>query len=755
MTLVWYATGLPSVAYLQENYQPSLITKVYADNGQVMGQFYVERRMVTPYDKIPRHVIDAVIAVEDTRFFEHPGLDILGIVRAAWTNFRRGGRFQGASTITQQLARSLFLTPERTIQRKIRELILALKMEFFLEKKHILEMYLNQIYFGRGAYGVGTAASAYFGKELAELNLAESAFLAGLPKAPSVYSPDKNLDRSMKRQQHVLARMAQAGFITKTRATKAAAIKLAFQRQTLEHIAPYFLEDVRQHLVNAYGVAMVYKGGLQVSTTLNIPMQRLAEQAIWKGLRELDKRQGWRGPLRHEAPPATRLNDPPATLPESGEIFEGTVVGVSTKEATVVVQDVLGTIALKDMRWANIRSAEDASATGTTVMPLKSAAQILRPGDVIEVSLKSQARSGVRFRLDQTPIVEGALIAIDPRNGAIRAMVGGYKFERSQFNRAVMAVRQPGSAFKPMIYATAISQGMTPASRILDAPVVYNDTKTGKFWKPENYEKRFFGLITLQDALIHSRNAATVRLLDQTGIHKVIDFSRSLGIQSPLSADLALALGASGVTLQEITSAYGVFGNNGLALTPYTTATIKDSDGQILESHLFEPRQAMTRETAYLVTHMLMDVIQHGTGRGARSIGHALAGKTGTTNSYRDAWFVGYAPHLVTGVWVGFDSTKTLGMMEHGSRAALPIWKDFMAGALNMLPSRTFPVPEGIQFATIDHQTGAVAGKPTPNSTTEVFAEDTIPQHPAQVTADPLDFYEYELEQSEWDVTIQ
>ncbi len=742
MVLAWHAAGLPSIAHLQENYQPSLITKVYADNGQVIGQFYVERRILTPLDEIPRHLINAVIAVEDARFFDHPGLDVWGIFRAAWANLKRGGRFQGASTITQQLARSLFLTPERTFRRKMRELILALKMELILTKKQILEMYLNQIYFGHGAYGVGTAASTYFNKALAKLNLPESAFLAGLPKAPNTYSPYNNYDLSKKRQKHVLERMAQAGFITKTLADAATETPLFFQRRSLEHIAPYFLEDVRQRLVEDYGATMAYKGGLQVLTTLNIAAQRLGEEAIRKGLHALDKRQGWRGPLRHEEPPAARPQDPPARFPEFGKIFEGMVVEVSDREATVIAQNVLGTVALNDMRWAKRQVTAGASVTEATVIPLTSATQLVSPGDVIEVSLKSTRNYKVRFRLDQSPVVEGALIAIDPRNGAIRAMVGGYNFERSQFNRAVLAVRQPGSAFKPMIYATALTQGMTPSSRLLDAPVVYTDEETGNSWKPENYEKRFFGPMTLREALRHSRNAATVRLLDQTGIREVIAFSRALGIQSPLSEDLTLALGSSGVTLQELTSAYGIFGNNGLALAPYTVSTIEDPDGRILEQHLFEPRQAVSRETAYLMTHMLMDVIQHGTGRRARSIGYPLAGKTGTTNSYRDAWFVGYAPHLVTGVWVGFDSMDMLGKVETGARAALPIWKEFMTEALKTLPPRTFTIPEGIQFAEIDPTTGAMVGKPTRRSVTEVFAADTIPQHPVPGTADPWDFYE-------------
>ncbi len=742
MAVTWYAaTGLPSLVRLQD-YQPSLITKVSADSGQVIGQFYVERRILTPIRDVPQHLINAVIAVEDTRFFDHPGLDVWGIFRAAWTNLKRGGKFEGASTITQQLARSLFLTPERTFRRKMRELILALKMELVLTKEQILEMYLNQIYFGHGAYGVGTAAVTYFDKGLTELNLPESAFLAGLPKAPSTYSPYKNDGVSKKRQEHVLKRMAQSGFLTKALAKAAIEAPLSFKRQSFKRVAPYFLENVRQRLVNAYGETMTYKGGLQVLTTLNIPMQRRAEEAIRKGLRGLDKRQGWRGPLRHEDPPATLPEHSPETFPEFGEIMEGMVVNVSEEEATVLAHDVLGIIALKDMRWAKRRLTEGTAVTEASVIPVTSARELVRPGDVIEVSLKSIRNKRVRFRLDQTPLVEGALLAIDPRNGAVRAMVGGYNFERNQFNRALRAIRQPGSAFKPIIYATAIKQGMTPSTLVLDAPVVYRQEGKRKTWKPENYEKRFFGPITLREALRHSRNAATVRLLDIIGVREVINFSRSLGIQSPLSTDLSLALGSSGITLQELTAAYGVFGNHGLALQPYTISMIQDPAGRTLDQHLFEPRQVVSKETAYLITHMLIDVIQNGTGKRARSIGRPLAGKTGTTNSYRDAWFVGYAPNLVAGVWVGFDSMGTLGKVESGARAALPIWKQFMAKTLNALPVQTFVPPEGIQVAEVDPATGALVGEPTTHSTTEVFAKGTLPQHPVAGTPDPLDFYE-------------
>lgn len=740
--MAWHmATGLPSLGGLRD-YQPSLITRIEADNRQVIGQFYVERRVLTPLQDVPQHLIDAVIAVEDARFYEHPGLDVWSILRAAWTNFKRGGKVEGASTITQQLARSLFLTPERTFQRKIRELFLALKMEFILTKKQILEMYLNQAYFGHGAYGVGTASLTYFGKALSDLELPESAFLAGLLKAPNTYSPYKHYDLAKKRQEHVLGRMVQAGFLMEPLARKASETPLTFTRQAIERVAPYFLEDVRQHLVNEYGETMAYKGGLRVSTTLNIDMQHRAEEAIRRGLRALDKRQGWRGPLRQEELPVALPEGQPTTLPVVGEIVEGLVLKVSQEEVTILAQDWVGTISLPDLLWAKRRLSKGASVTEADVTPIVSARQLVQPGDVIEVSLKSTRNDTIRFRLDQTPLVEGALIAIDPRTGAIRAMVGGYNFERSQFNRALLAFRQPGSAFKPIIYATAIDQGLTPATLILDAPVVFEEDEPGKTWKPENYEKRFFGPITLREALRHSRNAATVRLLEQIGVTRVIDFSRSLGIRSPLSPDLSLALGSSSMTLEELTATYGVFANQGLALEPYTISLIKDQHDHILEHHVFEPRQVISKQTAYLTTHMLMDVIQSGTGKRARSIGRPLAGKTGTTNSYRDAWFVGYAPNLATGVWVGFDSVETLGKLESGAHAALPIWKDFMAKALKLLPVRTFSVPNGIQFVEIDLKTGAVVDKPSKGTTTEVFAASTIPQRPILPPADPLNFYE-------------
>ncbi|MGE0473095.1 MAG: penicillin-binding protein 1A [Nitrospirales bacterium] len=749
--ILWIATrDLPTFESFQD-YHPSLVSRVYADNGEIIGQFFIERRLYTPIDQIPQALTQAVIATEDSRFFEHPGLDIVGIGRAAWTNFKKGGRFQGASTITQQLARALFLTPERTYQRKIKELILAIKMEWVLTKDQILEMYLNQIYFGHGAYGVGAASQTYFDKHVSRLTLPEAAFLAGLPKAPNTYSPYRNPELAKARKELVLQRMVESNFISDQESQTAKDFTLTFRQQSLEPIASYFLEEVRQHLVERYGESLVYKGGLQVYTTLNIPMQKFAEQAVQKGLRELDKRQGWRGPVGHVQ--MTKNFVPPDDFPELhnphsafiNNLYRALVTKVTTKEVSLLIGNTYkGTIALEDMTWARRRLDKSNDVSNATVKEAATPPQLFKVGDIIEVAPKKGNLESGQFVLEQTPIVEGALTAIDPRTGAILAMVGGYDYNRSQFNRAVIARRQPGSAFKPLIYAAALQQGLTPATLILDAPVVYEDEDLDRVWKPENYEKRFFGTISLREALKHSRNAATVRLLEQIGVSEVVNLSTTLGVQSPMSQDLSLALGSSSVTLQEITSAYGVFGNQGLWLPPYLITHVQNLTGEILEQHFFEPRQAMKPENAYLITNMLMDVIQSGTGRLAKSIGRPLAGKTGTTNSYNDAWFVGYSPNLATGVWVGFDDVRTLGRLESGAHAALPIWTDFVDKALRNLPVMTFPIPEGVQFAQVDPQTGELPSKTSRLITTEVFRKGTEPEKAARKKSNPMEFFEFD-----------
>ena len=734
-----------------QDYQPSLVSRVYADNGEMIGQFFIERRLYTPIDQIPKSLIDAVIATEDTRFLEHPGLDVIGIARAAWTNLRKGGRFQGASTITQQLARALFLTRERTYQRKIKELVLAIKMEWVLTKDQILEMYLNQIYFGHGAYGVAAASLTYFDKSVTDLTLPEAAFIAGLPKAPNTYSHYRNPELAKSRKEHVLNRMVEAEFLSPEEMEVAKETPLNYRHQSIEPIGSYFLEEVRQHLVERYGESLVYKGGLQVYTTLNIETQKLAEQAVRTGLRQLDKRQGWRGPVGHVeyskdfTPPedVPELNDPQKA--ERYGLYRALVTKVRKKSADILIGNTYkGTIAFEDMEWAQRQLKEKLDVSTSVKHQFTSARKLLKVGDIIEVAPKKGTIESGKFVLEQTPLVEGSLLALDPRTGAVQAMVGGYNFSRSQFNRAVVARRQPGSAFKPLIFATALKQGLTPATLILDAPVVYEDEDLDRVWKPENYEKRFYGTISLREALRHSRNAATVRLLEQIGVPEVITVASALGIQSPLSQDLSLALGSSSITLQELTSAYGVFANQGMWLKPYQITLVKDLQGEILEQHLFEPQQAMTPENAYLTTNMMMDVIQSGTGRRAKKIGRPLAGKTGTTNGYNDAWFVGFAPNLATGVWVGFDSVRTLGRVESGAHAALPIWTDFMAKALRDLPVMTFTIPEGIQFAQVDTTTGALPSKSSRNISTEVFRKGTEPNKAPPPKANPMDFFEFD-----------
>jgi penicillin-binding protein 1A len=741
--LLWhFSKDLPPLEQLG-TYQPSLVTQVYSSDQQLIGQFFIERRILTPVADIPERLRRAVIAVEDVRFFEHPGLDYIGMLRAAWTNLRRGGKVEGASTITQQLARSLFLSSERTFDRKVRELILAYKMELVLTKEQILELYLNQIYFGQGAYGVASAAQTYFGKDLSALTIGESAFLAGLPKSPNHYSPFKAYDRAKKRQEHVLSRMEEAKFLTAAEREQAAAEILSFRRPGVEQAAPYFVEHVRQLLVAKYGEAMVYKGGLKVVTTLNMEMQKHAEAAFGAGLRELDKRQGWRGPLRVVDVTAPALPAVTAATDQAlkvGDYREGFVTKVAKDYYMVQIGAMAAKLAFDDMAWAQRRLTGVDVAKDFVVNPnLK---QLLKPGDVIELRVKKLDRDIAHVQLEQTPLIEGGLIALEPGKGAIRAMVGGYDFGRSEYNRAVQAHRQPGSAFKPVIYATALNQGMSPASVILDAPVVYEQDEDEKTWKPENYGRKIHGMVNLRNALAHSHNLATVRLLDKVGVKNVIEFAKTVGITSPLAADLSLGLGSSSVGLMELTSVYGVLLNQGSRVEPYAILTVRDNAGQVLEQSEPQALPVISKETAYLITNMMEDVIQKGTGQAARVIGRPIAGKTGTTDEFINAWFIGGAPNLVTGIYVGFDDRRSLGETESGAHAALPIWVNFMQNALKPLPVVPFTIPEGVAFVKVDPATGLLEGEDEgQTSTVELFIKGSEPTQTTHRRLDPIDFY--------------
>lgn len=746
---VWYLMeDLPPLTGLHE-YQPSLVTRVYSADKQVIGQFFVERRILVPLDKIPRHLVNAMVSIEDARFFEHRGLDFVGIARAAMTNILSGKVRQGASTITQQLARSLFLSPKRDFQRKVKEALLAIKMEQILGKEQILELYLNQIYFGHGAYGVQAAAQTYFGKDVAQVTLAEAAYLSGLPKGPSDYSPYYHPEAAQRRHALVLKRMAEERFISSDEADRALEEAVSFKRLARDEPAPHFVENVRLKLMAAYGEQMVYKGGLQVYTTLSLPDQQAATAALQGGLRQLDKRQGYRGPLRQGASPeefsAGRAKGALAAAPvREGELFEGVVTRVAKDGLTVVARGLTGKVAAEDLLWARRRLLGPDTVKHVREIAAKSPGELFKVGDVIEVGIKKLAAATAQFTLEQTPIVEGALMAVDPRTGAVRAMIGGYDFKRSEYNRATSARRQPGSAFKSIIYATAVNQGLSPGTPIVDSGAVYNENNADMVWRPENYDQKFHGLTTLRDALAHSRNAATVRLLEKLGVRPVVDLARDLGIASPLANDLSLALGSSGVTLQELTAAYGAFLNQGMLLEPYAIEAVVDANGQTLETHVPEPREAISKESAYLITSMMEDVIQKGTGQAAKGLGRPLAGKTGTTNDFTDAWFVGGAPNLVTGVWVGFDEIRTIGEKEAGARTALPIWINYMKKALEHLPVMPFTVPDGVITVRIDPATGLLAPDGPGQGVNEVFLKGTEPTQQAAAKSSPSQFFKFD-----------
>ena len=725
--IVWYLSrDLPDVETLH-SHQPSLVTRVVADDGTVIGQFFVERRILTPLENIPRELRQAVIAVEDARFMEHGGVDILGIARALLTNIESLRIRQGASTITQQLARSVFLTPERSYKRKIKEAILAIHIEKTLSKDKILELYLNQIYFGHGAYGVAAAAQTYFSKDISTLSVAESAFIAGLPKAPALYSPFRHLERAERRFKHVLKRLRDEGFLTNAQYEDAVSTPLSYSKREPEVIAPYFVDAVRRHLLSTYGESMVYKGGLQVQTTLNVADQHAAVLAVRNGLRSLDKQQGYRGPLT--AAQAENFES------SYDDIVLAVVNEVDPMSAVVTAGDLTGIITIEDMMWAVRRLIGPDVNNDVVVLSNPTADQILSPGMIVEVAVKNTNDGTVQFTLEQTPRVEGALVAIDPQTGAIRAMVGGYDFNRSEYNRATSATRQPGSAFKPIIYAAALQAGMTPATILIDAPVVFQD------WRPENYEKRFYGAVTLRDALIHSHNVATVKLLETVGVRRVRDLAQSLGITSSLGVYLSLALGSSSVTLEELTSVYSVFANQGIRMDPYSIESVRDADGVVLEQHVHTPISVLSPEMAYLVTNILEDVIQHGTGRQAKVVPYAVAGKTGTTNDFTDGWFIGYSPRVTAGVWVGFDQVQSLGEKTSGARSALPIWIDFMQNVAPPDDEDLFVLPDGVVFAEIDRETGLLARRGTSDTKREIFVRGSEPVEHASERFSARDFF--------------
>src|SRR5881409_2338875 len=616
-----FPRSLPSVTAL-ETLQPILGTKIYDDNDEPLTELHVERRIFVPLAQIPQSLRDAVIATEDRRFYSHWGIDPIGVARAVVQNYRRGRIAEGGSTITQQLTKVLFLTPDKSLERKLREAVLAMELERRYSKDRILEMYLNQVYFGSGSYGVEAAARTYFGKSVSELTVRESALLAGLPRAPTNYSPFERPEAAKRRREVVLRRMVDFGTIKDEEAKRLAKTDLGLippeRRRTT---GQYFIDYVQQTLEAKYGPDLVLKGGLNVYTTLNPTMQLTAEQSLREGLKALQGRTG--------------------------------------------------------------------SPQG-------------RPGE--------------------TP--EGAVVTVEPQTGYVKAMVGGSDFFRSEFNRAVQAKRQPGSAFKPFIYIAALEAGFTPASQIEDSPVSYTVGGGQPVWKPENYDRKFRGSTTLQQAIEESANVVTVKLQERIGLSKTIQVARRLGIASPLDVNLSLALGTSDLSLLELTSAYGVLANQGVWMPPVTIRYVTDAQGKLLEEHVPEGREAIAPETAYVITHMLRGVVERGTGQAAKALGRPIAAKTGTTNDYSNAWFIGFTPRLATGVWVGYDRPRSLGRDETGSRVAVPIWVSYMGKILVDSPKEDFPVPDRVATLLVDEDPSGECIRPVPMA----FIKGTEPQ---------------------------
>ncbi len=744
-----YAAELPPVESMRD-YNPSLVTKVYGADGSVIGEYFVERRVIIPLSRIPKALQDAFLAAEDASFFEHHGLDFKAVLRATMRNALAGGVVQGASTITQQVARNMFLSSERRLARKIKEAILAYRIEKHFTKQDILGLYLNHIYLGQGAYGVQAAALTYFGRPVDQLNLLEIAVLAGLPKAPSAYSPAQHPERALKRAGYVLTRMTETGSITREQAKAASGLKLRLQKAGGAQRGAFFLEYVRRSLEKTYGADAVYRGGLEVRTTLDPRMQAAAEDAVRSGLREIDKRRGWRGPAKRLGTADTAqieglirtLDTWPVQL-AAGDIVPAVVRDVAEREASVRVGPGEGVLPVAEMRWVYGQGREER---------MKSPRQVLRAGDLLQVRVLSPGGPGVRARvsLEQDPDVEGALLCQDVHSGAVLAMVGGFDFARNQYNRALQARRQPGSAFKPFIYAAALESGnWTPASVIDDSPIEFtnrDDAAKVKVWRPSNFENEFFGPTRLRVALNHSRNVVTIKLMQAVGVQKVIAAAQRMGVASPLAPDLTLALGSSSVTLQELTTAYGAIADGGVRHDPLTILSVKDRSGKVLEEHAPSGAEVLSRASAHVLTSMLQTVVSDGTGWKVKELGRPVAGKTGTTNDYVDAWFMGFTPDLVTGVWVGLDRRESLGWHETGSRAAIPIWLGFMTAAVEGRPTAVFPVPPGVVFAKIDPERGVLASPESLDAVVEVFREGTVPsavapRQPARVG----DFYRFDL----------
>jgi penicillin-binding protein 1A len=713
-----YAGDLPQISAL-DDYAPSTISRVYGARGEIIGEFAIQRREVIPYEEISPKLKQAILAAEDSEFEQHFGLSIPRIIVTLVKDiiYRR---MYGASTLTQQLARKLFLTDDKTPERKIKEALLAIQIEKRYTKNEIFTLYCNQMYFGHGVYGVQAASRLYFGKPAKDLALEEAALIAGILQGNVRQSPYVNMEAALRRRNYALSRMAEVGYITTEEAEAAKKKPIAMrgdQPSGPPSAAPYFLEEVRKELEARYGAKQLYENGLSVQTGLDLQLQEAAARALEEGLRRIDKQRGFQKPKRNVVTEGHTVEgfrqsrwDRPMRV---GQIVPAVVLDVDAGSIHARAGDLRVTIDRKGLAWTR-----------------KPAGQLVTRGDLIEARLLTIDESGTTASgsLEQPPAVEGAVLALDNRTGQVRAMIGGFSFDRSKFNRATQAYRQVGSAFKPIVYTAAIDRGFTPVSMLLDTPTTFSTGEGQPSYTPLNYDRKFEGPITLRRALEDSRNIPAVQVMEQLGPAQVVAYARRLGLESPLPPYLSVALGAAEATLTEMTSAFAVFPNQGVRMRPYSVMKVTDREGNVLEENRPEPREAIRADTAFVMTNLLRGVVLRGTATRAASLNWPIGGKTGTTDDYTDAWFIGFDPDITIGVWVGMDQKKPIGHNQTGSEAALPIWVDIMKAWIGdrTEPPR-FEPPGNIVFVSVDKSSGGAAEEGAPGAISEAFIAGTQP----------------------------
>lgn len=739
--VIHFSVGLPDYKQLAD-YRPLVTSRLYANDGSLMAEYANERRSFVPIESIPPLVVNAFLSAEDKNFYEHSGIDFMGLARAMIINVKNigtGRRPMGASTITQQVAKNFLLSSEQSIARKIKEALLARKIEQTYTKDHILELYLNEIYLGQGSYGVASAALNYFNKDLKDLTIAEAAYLAALPKAPNNYHPIRKKEQALTRRNWVVSRMLADGYISEDDAKTAVSEDLVVVERPKNalRVNGYYAEEVRRFIVDKYGEDAMYNGGLFIRTSLDPKMQAAAVNALQEGLLNYDKRHGWRGAiervdLKSNWQADFEKKEVPAYVPE--DWLYAVVTAVSQKEADIHLSNgKKGKILLTTLKWAR-QALENARISLT---PVEKVSDVLKAGDVVFVSPKDEKEG--TYLLQQEPKAEGSLIALDPHTGRVLAMVGGFSFYRNQFNRGIQALRQPGSSFKPFVYLAALDSGYTPSTLILDAPIVMR-LPDGSVWKPKNYSKKFYGPTTLRIGLEKSRNLMTIRLAQSIGMRKVSRYARKFGIADDLQEVLSSALGAHETTLMKLTTAYGAFVNGGKKITPNLIDRIQDRDGNTIYKHDMRPcpncvgelaspehkpeiiddrEQIQDPVSAYQMVNILTGVVERGTGRVAKAVRRTLGAKSGTSNDSFDAWFIGFSPDLVAGVWIGFDNPQTLGANDTGGVVAGPIFRDFMSEALKDKPDIPFRVPQGVRLVRVNPTTGVPQS--TGNTIQEAF----------------------------------